>query len=94
MKVRFLLLAQQELDDACTRYNEKAGGLGKEYLDESDRAVRRTHGSLKLINLREVVIQDLISVNHYVPRCDCFGKDVCSSGRTSRLAYHYLDCLQ
>jgi plasmid stabilization system protein ParE len=42
MKVRFLTLAQQELDDAVTWYNEQAEGLGKEFLDELDRAVRRT----------------------------------------------------
>ena len=41
MKVRFLLLAQQEFDDAYAWYNEQADGLGKEFLDESDRAVRR-----------------------------------------------------
>jgi len=36
MKVRFLLLAQQELDDAYAWYNEQADGLGKEFLNESD----------------------------------------------------------
>jgi plasmid stabilization system protein ParE len=41
MKVRFLTLAQQELDDAVAWYNEQADGLGKEFLDELDRAVRR-----------------------------------------------------
>ena len=42
MKVRFLTLAQQELDDAVDWYNEQADGLGKEFLDELDRAVRRS----------------------------------------------------
>ncbi|MBF0558683.1 MAG: type II toxin-antitoxin system RelE/ParE family toxin [Nitrospirae bacterium] len=42
MKVRFLSLAQQELDDAVTWYNEQATGMGREFLDELDRAVRRT----------------------------------------------------
>jgi len=42
MKVRFLTLAQQELDDAVNWYNEQADGLGKEFLDELDRAVRRS----------------------------------------------------
>jgi len=42
MKVRFLILAQQELDDAVDWYNEQADGLGKEFLDELDRAVRRS----------------------------------------------------
>ena len=42
MKVRFLTLAQQELDDATAWYNERAEGLGQEFLDELDRTVRRT----------------------------------------------------
>jgi plasmid stabilization system protein ParE len=42
VKVRFLALAQQELDDAVTWYNEQATGLGREFLDELDRAVRRS----------------------------------------------------
>lgn len=41
MKVRFLTLAQQELDDAVAWYNEQAAGLGQEFLDELDRVVRR-----------------------------------------------------
>jgi len=41
MKVRFLSLAQQELDDAVTWYNEQAAGMGREFLDELDRSVRR-----------------------------------------------------
>jgi len=41
MKVSFLTLAQQELDDAVVWYNEQAAGLGHEFLDELDRAVRR-----------------------------------------------------
>ncbi len=42
MKMRFLTLAQQELDDAVAWYNEQASGLGYDFLDEVDRAVRRT----------------------------------------------------
>ncbi len=42
MKVRFLTLAQQELDDAFAWYNEQVEGLGREFLDELDRAVRRS----------------------------------------------------
>ena len=42
MKVSFLPLAQQELDDAVAWYNEQATGLGHEFLDEMDRVVRRT----------------------------------------------------
>lgn len=41
MKVRFLTLAQRELDDAVVWYNEQAVGLGQDFLDELDRAVRR-----------------------------------------------------
>ena len=41
MKLRFLILAQQELDDAVAWYNEQATGLGQEFLDELDRVVRR-----------------------------------------------------
>lgn len=40
--VRFLALAQKELDDAVGWYNEQSAGLGLEFLDEVDRAVRRT----------------------------------------------------
>ena len=42
MMVRFLALAQKELDDAVGWYNEQTAGLGLEFLDEIDRAVRRT----------------------------------------------------
>ena len=41
MKVSFLALAQQELDDAVAWYNKQAPGLGQDFLDELDRAVRR-----------------------------------------------------
>ena len=41
MNVRFLGLAQRELDDAVAWYNEQAAGSGQEFLDELDRAVRR-----------------------------------------------------
>jgi len=42
MKVRFLSLAQQELDDAVTWYNQQTDGLGRDFLDELDRTVRRS----------------------------------------------------
>ncbi len=41
MKVRFLKPAQLELDDAVAWYNDQAAGLGLEFLDEFDRAIRR-----------------------------------------------------
>jgi plasmid stabilization system protein ParE len=42
MKIRFLSPARQELDDAVIWYNEQADGLGREFLDELDRAIRRS----------------------------------------------------
>ncbi|MDO8757468.1 MAG: type II toxin-antitoxin system RelE/ParE family toxin [Elusimicrobiota bacterium] len=41
MKVRLLAVARQELDDAVAWYDEQATGLGREFLDEIDRSVRR-----------------------------------------------------
>ena len=41
MRVRFLALAQREMDDAVAWYNEQSGNLGQEFLDELDRSVRR-----------------------------------------------------
>ncbi len=41
MRVRLLAVARQELDDAVAWYDEQATGLGREFLDEIDRAVRR-----------------------------------------------------
>jgi hypothetical protein len=35
MKVRFLKIAEQELGDAVTWYNQQADGLGQDFLDES-----------------------------------------------------------
>lgn len=41
MKVQLLAIAKQELDDAVAWYDEQSAGLGREFLDEIDRAVRR-----------------------------------------------------
>jgi plasmid stabilization system protein ParE len=41
VKLRFLTLAQRELDDAVAWYNEQAAGSGQEFLDELDRVARR-----------------------------------------------------
>jgi plasmid stabilization system protein ParE len=41
VNVRFLTPAQRELDDAVEWYDRQAAGLGRELLDELDRAVRR-----------------------------------------------------
>ena len=41
MKVRFLAVARQELDDAVAWYDDQAAGLGRDFLYELDRAVRR-----------------------------------------------------
>jgi plasmid stabilization system protein ParE len=40
MSVRFLSLANQEVDDAVRWYDEQAEGLSRAFLDELDRAVR------------------------------------------------------
>lgn len=42
MTVRFLRLAEEELDDAVDWYNQQTEGLGKDFLDEMDRAIRRS----------------------------------------------------
>ncbi len=42
MKVLFLATAQSELDDAVEWYNEQAEGLGLKFLDDLDRAIRRS----------------------------------------------------
>jgi plasmid stabilization system protein ParE len=41
MNVRFLNLAEQELADAVIWYDQQASGLGRDFLDELDRAIRR-----------------------------------------------------
>ena len=41
MNVRFLTLAQQEVDDAFVWFENRAEGKGIEFLDELDRVVRR-----------------------------------------------------
>jgi toxin ParE2 len=41
VKVVFLAPAERELEDAVAWYNERAARLGREFLDELDRAVRR-----------------------------------------------------
>jgi plasmid stabilization system protein ParE len=40
VKVRFLTLAQQEVDEAVAWFEERAEGKGLEFLDELDRVVR------------------------------------------------------
>ncbi len=41
MNIRFLAIAQGELDDAYSWYEHQSTGLGLELLDEIDRAVHR-----------------------------------------------------
>ena len=41
MRVRFSVFARRELDDAVAWYEGQVVGLGMEFLDELDRAVRR-----------------------------------------------------
>jgi hypothetical protein len=40
MKIRFLTLAEDEVDDAVLWYNERVDGLGREFLDSLDTTVR------------------------------------------------------
>ncbi len=40
MKVRFLTLAQQEVDEAFHWFNERTEGEGLQFLDDLDRVVR------------------------------------------------------
>ena len=40
MKVRFLTLAQQEIDEAFVWFDERDEGKGVQFLDELDRVVR------------------------------------------------------
>ncbi len=40
MKVRFLTLAQLEVDEAVAWFEERAEGTGVDFLDELDRTVR------------------------------------------------------
>ena len=40
MKVRFLSLARAEMDDAFVWYEDQAVGLGYEFLDALDQAIR------------------------------------------------------
>jgi plasmid stabilization system protein ParE len=41
VNIRFLVLAQQELDDAVEWYDSQSDGLGHRFLDELDRSVHR-----------------------------------------------------
>ena len=41
MRIRFLDVAQREVDDAVAWYNEREQDLGVDFLDELDRAIRR-----------------------------------------------------
>lgn len=40
MNIRFLTIAQQEVDDAVRWFEERTEGKGLEFLDELDRVVR------------------------------------------------------
>ena len=40
MNIRFLSLADQEVDDAVRWYDEKEEGLSRDFLDDLDRTVR------------------------------------------------------
>lgn len=38
MKIRFLTLADREVDEAVVWYDNQVDGLGREFLDELDRS--------------------------------------------------------
>jgi toxin ParE2 len=40
MKIRFLTLAQREVDDAVIWYEQQGQGLSQDFLDQLDRAMR------------------------------------------------------
>ena len=40
MKIRFLTIAQREIDDAVIWYEQQVEGLSRDFLDELDRVVR------------------------------------------------------
>lgn len=40
MKIRFLTLADREVDEAVVWFEQQAEGLSRDFLDELDRAVR------------------------------------------------------
>ena len=54
MDIRFLTLAQQEVDDAVLWYNQQAEDAGREFLDELDRAVR-------LVKLHPIALTEIES---------------------------------
>ena len=41
MRIRFLEPAQREVDDAVAWYDEREEDLGRDFLDELDRVIRR-----------------------------------------------------
>ena len=41
MRIRFLEAAQREVDDAVAWYDERDEDLGRDFLDELDRVIRR-----------------------------------------------------
>ena len=62
MKVRFLKLAQSEVDGAFTWYESQSQGLGTQFLDDFDHAVRRiTAFPLANANLAEGLRRYLLS---------------------------------
>ena len=41
MRIRFLEAAQREVDDAVAWYDEREGDLGRDFLGQLDRVIRR-----------------------------------------------------
>ena len=57
MKIRFLTLAQREVDDAVIWYEQRAEGLSRDFLDQLDRAVRLVKSHPKIAALIQADIR-------------------------------------
>jgi plasmid stabilization system protein ParE len=57
MKIRFLTLAQREVDDAVIWYEQQAEGLSRDFLDQLDRAVRLVKSHPKIPTLIQADIR-------------------------------------
>lgn len=57
MKIRFLTLAQREVDDAVIWYEQQAEGLSRDFLDQLDRAVRLVKSHPKIATLIQADIR-------------------------------------
>lgn len=66
MKLRFLILAQRELDDVVAWYNEQAAGLGQEFLDELGSQRGRESFSRLRVSVNPILDEiDRVLAAHY-----------------------------